>query len=89
MLMGPAGFFEMSEGVIRASRHVHMSPTDAEFYGVKAGDAMKLKIAGPCGITLERMLVRVDKNFKLEVHIDTDEGNACNLQAETPCELIK
>jgi putative phosphotransacetylase len=89
MLMGPAGFFEMSEGVIRALRHVHMSPTDAEFYGVKAGDAMKLKIGGPCGIILDRMLVRVDKSFKLEVHIDTDEGNACNLQPETPCELMK
>jgi len=37
--------------------------------------------------TLEQMLVRVDKSFKLEVHIDTDEGNACNLQPETPCEL--
>lgn len=89
MLMGPAGFFEMSEGVIRALRHVHMSPRDAEYYGVKAGDAMRLKIGGECGITLERMLVRVDKSFKLEVHIDTDEGNACNLQANTPCELVK
>jgi putative phosphotransacetylase len=88
MLMGPAGFFEMSEGVIRALRHVHMSPQDASFYGVKAGDAMKLKIGGPCGLSLDQMLVRVDKSFKLEVHIDTDEGNACNLQAETPCELI-
>ena len=38
MLMGPAGFFEMSEGVIRALRHVHMSPADAEFYAVKPGD---------------------------------------------------
>src|SRR5437773_11188132 len=41
MLMGPAGFFEMSEGVIRALRHVHMSPVDADFHVVKAGDAMK------------------------------------------------
>src|SRR5207302_1369176 len=77
MLMGPAGFFEMSEGVIRAMRHVHMSPTDADFYAVKAGDTMKLKIGGPCAITLDRMLCRVDKSFKLEVHIDTDEGNGC------------
>lgn len=89
MLMGPAGFFEMQEGVIRALRHVHMSPRDAEFYGVKAGDAMRLKIGGPCAIALDRMLVRVDPSFKLEVHIDTDEGNACNLQAGTPCELLK
>lgn len=89
MLMGPAGFFEMKEGVIRAARHVHMHPTDAEFYGVKAGDNMKLKIGGDCGIVLDRMLCRVDKSFKLEVHIDTDEGNACNLRPDTSCELIK
>jgi len=89
MLMGPAGFFEMQEGVIRAMRHVHMSPDDAEFYGVKGGDEMKLRISGPCGIVLDRMLCRVDKSFKLEVHIDTDEGNACNLQSDTRCELVK
>ncbi|MEK7685519.1 MAG: phosphate propanoyltransferase [Verrucomicrobiota bacterium] len=89
MLMGPAGFFEMPEGVIRALRHVHMHPSDAEFYGVKNGDEMKLKIGGPCAVALDKMLVRVDKSFKLEVHIDTDEGNACNLQPDTPCELAR
>ena len=89
MLMGPAGFFEMPQGVIRAKRHAHMHPTDADFYGVKAGDHMKLKIGGPCAITLDQMLVRVDPGFKLEVHIDTDEGNACNLQPNTPVELIR
>lgn len=89
MLMGPAGFFEMKEGVIRAARHVHMSPANAEFYGVKAGDKMRLKIGGPCAISLDEMLVRVDKAFRLEVHIDTDEGNACDLQPDTPCELLK
>jgi putative phosphotransacetylase len=88
MLMGPAGFFEMSDGVIRAMRHVHMHPDDTKFYGVKAGDDMKLRIGGPCGIVLEKLLVRADPSFKLEVHIDTDEGNACNLQPDTPCELI-
>ncbi len=89
MLMGPAGFFEMPEGVIRALRHVHMHPSDADFYGVKSGDEMRLKISGLCGVSLDKLLVRVDKSFKLEVHIDTDEGNACNLQPQTPCELVK
>ena len=89
MLMGPNGFFQMDQGVIRALRHVHMNDNDAAFYGVKAGDEMRLKIGGPCGLTLDKMLVRVDKSFKLEVHIDTDEGNACNLQADTPCEIFK
>jgi putative phosphotransacetylase len=89
MLMGPEGFFEMPDGIIRALRHVHMHPADAGYYGVKAGDKMKLRIGGPCAISLDEMLVRVDEDFKLEVHIDTDEGNACNLQPETPCELVK
>ena len=89
MLMGPSGFFEMPEGVIRAMRHVHMHPSDAEYYGVKPGEMMRLRIGGDCGLTLDRMLARVDPNFKLEVHIDTDEGNACNLQPQTTCELIR
>jgi putative phosphotransacetylase len=89
MLMGPAGFFELKQGVMRAMRHVHMSPADAEFYGVKQGDLMKLKVGGPCATALDKLLVRVDKSLKLEVHIDTDEGNACNLQPDTPCELVK
>lgn len=89
MLMGPEGFFEMKEGVIRALRHVHLSPEDAAYYGVKQGDQMKLKVGGDCGLTFDRVLARVDKSFKLEVHIDTDEGNACNLQPNTPCELLK
>jgi putative phosphotransacetylase len=88
MLMGPAGFFEMPKGVIRALRHVHLHPVDAAFYGVKQGDEMKLKIGGACGLILDKMLARVDPSYKLEAHIDTDEGNACNLQPETPCELV-
>jgi len=89
MLMGPAGFFEMPEGVIRALRHAHLSPADADFYGVKQNDWMKLKIGGDCGLVLDQLFCRVDKSFKLEVHIDTDEGNACNLQPDTPVTLIK
>lgn len=66
-----------------------MGPADADFYGVNPGDRMKLRIGGDCGVLLDKMLCRVDKSFKLEVHIDTDEGNACNLQPDTPVELTK
>lgn len=89
MLMGPAGFFEMKEGVIRAAPHVHMHPDDAAFYGVKNGDFMRLRVGGPCATTFDRLLVRVHADFKLEVHIDTDEGNACALQPDTPVQLLK
>ena len=88
-IMGPKGMLEMKNGVIRAARHVHMSPVDAGFYGVKAGEMMGLRIGGLCGLTLNEMLVRVDPSIKLEVHIDTDEGNACALEPDTPVELVK
>ena len=88
MLMGPAGFLELPEGVIRAAPHVHMHPDDAKFYGVKNGDLIRLRVGGPCSMTFEKLLVRVSPDFKLEVHIDTDEGNACGLGPTTPCELL-
>jgi len=89
MLMGPHGYFQLDEGVIRAQPHVHMCPQDAAHYQVKHLDVMKLKIHGPLGMTFDKLVVRVDPSFKLEVHIDTDEGNACGLKPDTFCELIR
>ena len=89
MLMGPAGFLEMEEGVIRAAPHVHMAPEDAAFYGVENKSYMKLRVGGELGVTFDRIFVRVDPSFKLEVHIDTDEANACGLGPDVKCELVK
>ncbi len=88
ILMGPAGHLELGEGVIRAAIHVHMSPEDAAFFGVRDKDFVKLRVHGACATVFERLLVRVGEGIKLEVHMDTDEGNACGLGPETPCELI-
>lgn len=89
-VMGPAGMLEMKEGIIRAARHVHMSPEDAAFYGVKHLEHMKLKVvARDCTTIFDDLLVRVDPTFKLEVHIDTDEANACNLEAAERVELLR
>ncbi len=88
MLMGPAGFFKLEQGVIRALRHVHMNPEEAARYGVEDRQDMRLRVGGDCGLVLERMLVRVDPASKLEVHIDTDEGNACRLEESSVCELL-
>ena len=88
VLVGPAGAVELQEGVIRAARHVHISPRDSAYYGVKNGDFMTLSIKSPqCGLTFDDLLVREDANAKLEVHIDTDEGNACDLDRATVIEL--
>jgi putative phosphotransacetylase len=89
-IMGPKGMLEMKNGVIRAARHVHMSPSDAEFYGVKHLDKITLKVtAKGCNTRFDDLLVRVDPSFKLEVHIDTDEANACDLDNAEKVELFK
>ena len=90
VLVGPQGVVELDEGVIRAARHVHMNVGHAEQYGVENGDLMKLRIESPlCTTVLEDLLVRADKTSKLEVLIDTDEGNAVYLDAASRVELLK
>ncbi len=90
VLVGPRGVVELSEGVIRAERHVHMNFEHAAYYGVDNGDRMSLRVCAPgCSVIFEDLLVRADATSKLEVHIDTDEGNACHLEAATGVELFK
>jgi len=90
VLVGPEGAVELKEGVIRAERHAHMSPRDAEHYGVADGDRMNLRIeSATCSTVFENLLVRVEAGIKLEVHIDTDEGNATDLDHATKIELVK
>ncbi len=89
IVLGPKGHVELKQGVIRAQRHVHMHPDDAAYYGVKPLDPMLLHIESSCPITLRDVIARVDPAFKLEVHLDTDEGNASDLTNATRVELEK
>lgn len=88
-LQGPAGILELKRGVIRAERHVHMGDADLAYYGVKDGDRMNLRIQSDCPTVLEGLLVRYGPTLKLEVHLDTDEGNAANLTKATSVELVR
>lgn len=89
LLMGPTGVVELKKGLIRAAIHVHMSPSEADYYGVKHRDTMKLRIGGEAGVTFERVHVRVDPRVRLNVHMDTDEANACGLHMAKEIELFK
>jgi propanediol utilization protein len=88
-LMGPAGMIRMERGVIRHERHVHLGPADAAWYGVKDGDRMNLRVKSDCPAVLENLLVRLAPGTKLEVHLDTDEGNAVNYPRASGFELFK
>jgi propanediol utilization protein len=88
-MMGPAGMIRLERGVIRHERHVHLGPKDAEHYGVKDGDRLHLRVKSDCPAVLQDLLVRLAPASKLEVHIDTDEGNAVNYPRATMFELFK
>jgi putative phosphotransacetylase len=88
-MMGPAGMIRLERGVIRHERHVHLGPKDAEHYGVKDGDRLHLRVKSDCSAVLQDLLVRLAPASKLEVHIDTDEGNAVNYPHAAKFELFK
>ena len=89
VLVGPQGVVDLDQGVIRAERHAHMGPSDAGFYGVRDGDRMSLRVYSPCPTVFEGLAVRVGEGIKLEVHVDTDEGNAADLEHAEKVELFK
>jgi len=89
IIIGPKGVVELKEGVIRAAIHVHMNPSEAAWFGVVKGDRMKLRIGGPSGLTFNNVHVRIDPASRLNVHMDTDEANACGLHLTNEIELFK
>ena len=89
LIMGPRGTVQLKKGLIRAAIHVHMSPADARYYAVKQGDLMKLRVGGDAGVTFNRVHVRIDPKSRLNVHMDTDEANACGLHLAKEFELFK
>jgi len=90
VLVGPQGVVELESGVIRAMRHVHMSPADRAYYGVEPDDTMRLRVESEgCTTVFEDLAIRADDDVKLEVHLDTDEGNAVNLERANRVELQK
>ncbi len=89
-LVGPHGEVEVKEGVIAAKRHIHMTPADAEAFGVKDKDEVSVKIDGNGrSLILGDVVVRVSPKFALAMHIDTDESNAGCVAPGTMGEVIK
>lgn len=88
-IIGPNGEIQIDNGVIAAARHIHMHTSDAEDFGTADKDVVSVRVDGKRGLTFDNVLIRVHKDYALEMHIDIDEGNAANLKNGSMVELIK
>ena len=89
-LVGPAGEVELKEGVIVAKRHIHMTPADAEVFGVSNGQIVQLEVkTNERSLIFGDVVVRVRNDFALACHIDTDESNAAGCSGVVYGRLIK
>lgn len=78
-LIGPESKVELKEGVIIAKRHLHCATAEAEKLGLKDGQEVSIKIEGDRATTFHNIIVRVREDYKLCLHLDTDEGNAVGI----------
>lgn len=80
ILMGPNGRLELSEGVICAQRHIHLTPEEAERFGVRDKQVVKLRTLTDRPVVFENVAIRVSPKFAAAVHLDYDEANACGFR---------
>lgn len=79
-LIGPKGTVTLAEGLILALRHIHMTPSDADRFGVRDKQFVRVRCPGDRALTFDRVIARVSPNYRLEMHLDTDEANSARLK---------
>lgn len=88
VLIGPKDILTLKEGVIIPKAHIHMHPKDAEQLGLKEKDRVQVSVPGERPVTFNDVLIRIGPQVKLEMHLDTDEGNAALLNNGEPAYII-
>ena len=88
-IIGPKGVVELSEGCIIANRHIHMSPSDAAVFGVKDCDTVTVDVDGKRRTRWYDVQVRVHPDFRLEMHVDTDDANAAGIGNGFSAKVVK
>ena len=88
-LIGPKGVVTLKEGCIIANRHIHMSPADGIAFGVKDGDYVTVDVEGKRRTRWYDVQVRVHKDFRLEMHVDTDDANAVGIGNGFKVKVVK
>ena len=87
-LVGPKGAIYLEEGCIVAARHIHLCPEDAKAAGVKDNDFVTVRMGNERGALLDNVKIRVHESFTTEMHIDTDEANACQVKQDELATII-
>lgn len=79
----------VDKGVIVAKRHIHITPEDAEKFGVKDKEIIQAKVYGNRPLIFDDVVIRVSPDFRTYMHIDYDEANACGFTKGTLCRIVK
>ena len=88
-LVGPCGEVEVTQGVIAAKRHIHFAPEDAEKYGITDKQVVSVKIqTEDRALVFDDVVARVNPNYKLAMHLDTDEANAAAVPGSCEAEIL-
>jgi putative phosphotransacetylase len=87
-LVGPNSSVYLEKCAIVANRHIHMTDKDAAKFGLKNGDYCKIRIGGEKSTIFENVLIRTNDNWKVQIHLDTDDANAANVRSESYVEFI-
>lgn len=88
-IVGPKGVVKLDEGCIIANRHIHMSTSEGDAFGLKDGDYVTVEVEGARRTTFYDVQVRVHKDFRLEMHIDTDDANAAGIGNGFKVKVVK
>lgn len=89
IIIGPKGEYKLEDGIIIASRHLHVPAKDLERLGFKEGNLLKARINSEKPGTIERISFKSKEDYTLELHLDTDDGNAFMLKTGDEIEIME
>jgi putative phosphotransacetylase len=87
-VVGPQGEIELEKGVIVAARHIHFHTHDASKWGIVDKQLLRVKLSGERPLVFEDVVARVSDQYALDMHIDTDEGNAAGVKTAEWAEIV-
>lgn len=88
-VVGPAGEVDLDQGVIVAARHIHFHTSDAAKWGIQDKQLLRVRVNGERPLIFENVIARISEQFALDMHIDTDEGNAAGVKTGDMAEILE